>query len=391
MVTPSIETRHSVFPNGLARELGVGRGTTAQEAADMVSANWALLFRPLLKFMFEDNPHDCLVAQWPLELPGDKGYAYRVLAGPLQFMGFDAKSAQASARQDCLFKTFADALVPKLSPGVHHLRCYVGAFADGVQGDVFVDGEEWPECSALLRQLGDTFPAVTDENPMYTYKQHLLVRPEDLGAGQRRTADHFVRVHAAAIESKVSAAHRPLLETILRGLYETQRFLDHDQANAPLLASGIDELTLGRMASFLPSACARVVLGNAPRYSDTYVLRDIQTNQAVERRYDQTPVFMAALEIAQSLWDAKLAIVQVYEIGLTSAELNSVLKAGIKKEQLNTLSLTCTIHSTGEPVEGRPLDEVFAGMERLNPAAKSALKAAVPVQQRAKRPWWRFW
>lgn len=185
VIMPAIVATHGLLPHGFARELGVGIDKTIEQAANNVVANWMLLFFPLMEFLFEDSSHDCTVHEEPIDLPSDP-QPYRLVGSPVWSMGFEQFGQPEGMSQSLLWNAFSGALLPTLSPGVHHIRCYVAAMPDGCNADVFVDGTEWPEGGKRLRELARTFPAPDVANPIRSLKQHLLVRPSDLETGARR-------------------------------------------------------------------------------------------------------------------------------------------------------------------------------------------------------------
>src|SRR5258708_6439211 len=81
VLLPAVVARHRLRPKGFARELAVGIGKTPENAANAIAAAWGLLFFPLLKFMFDEHPHDCTVHDEPILLPIAVDQAYRLVAG----------------------------------------------------------------------------------------------------------------------------------------------------------------------------------------------------------------------------------------------------------------------------------------------------------------------
>lgn len=386
-IFPEIVALHRYLPGGFARELGVGLATTLEDAAGRVSANWMLLFFPLMKFMFDAQPHDCLVFDQPIHLPAAPADAgFKLFAGPVQTVGFENTAAPEGVRQTLLWDAFRDALLPGLRPGVHHIRCYAGRMPDGPRADVFLDGQEWAEGSRRLQQLAQTFlPAPDERNPMFALKQHLLIRPSNLeSAFDWEWADRTA-AWAASVKDQIDPAHRAHVEAILDGLFAMARYRDEAASERALIARGIPALVAGQLTAFLPSAAARVLLAGKVGFSETYFWRNVTTNRAVERRYDQTPLFTAAVAIFHALYTSRVAAVEVSQVGYTSAEMNGVAKVMEKGGKIEKLRFSTMIHSTHEPVDGEDLDQLMAAKA---PPATSAQPA--PPAAPAK-PRWRFW
>ncbi|MEN6625045.1 MAG: DUF6348 family protein [Candidatus Sumerlaeia bacterium] len=373
-LTPTITACHPRLPKGFARELAVGLGETEQDAIGSIAFYWMLLFFPTLKFLFDEHPHDCAVVEAPVALARDDSQPYRLIAGPVQMVGFgDGKQQPEQLSQTLLWNSFSDLLLPALSPGVHHVRCYAGSYGEEVSADVFVDGEEWPEGGERLARLAGDFPAPDDENPVHSLKQHLLVRPEDLGAGADRELKAQVAEWAAAVEDGIDASRRQLLPDVLRALFVMARHGADEQAEQEIVRQGTPPAAAAALLTFIPSAAARVILPKTIRFSETYYWANYETRRAAERRYDQTPLFMAALETCSLLAGRQLAGHEITAAASTSAEVGSVLEAAEKELKIDGFRFTSIIHQTTEPVDGEDLDQLMA---QFSPP---------------KKPWWKFW
>ena len=153
-VFPTIITSHPLLPRGWAPELGVGYGATLEEAVNHVSASWMLLFFPPLKFLFEDQPHDCMVLVREVVVPQASEEGYTLVAGPVQIVGFESQSSNEALGQTRFWECFEDLLIPKLRHGIQHMRCFTGRTLDGgIAGDVYLNGAEWKEGSARVARI----------------------------------------------------------------------------------------------------------------------------------------------------------------------------------------------------------------------------------------------
>lgn len=382
LLMPSITVTHRYLPKGFVRELSAGLGETEQEAVNSIAFFWMLLFFPVLKFLFDEQPHDCTVCDAPITLARDKSQPYKLIAGPLQMVGFEGENKPEQISQTMLWNAFSDLLLPKLPPGVHHVRCYVASSPDGLKGDVFVDGEEWPEGCERLMRLARDFPSPDNENPVYALKQHLLIRPEDLAAGTEREQETQVADWAAAIGDRIGANHRELAAHVLQAMFLMGRCRNGQDVEQLLVRHGVPENTAAELICFLPSATARIFLKDQVRvqFSDTYYLANLKTRRAVERRYDQTPVFMAALEICDLLRGQKLADHEINVLASGSSEVNTVFQAMEHHQNLEGAKFSAIVHPTSQPVDGEDLDRILAQYNK--PATTRA---------KSKTPWWKFW
>jgi hypothetical protein len=384
-IFPAIEFLHRVMPLGVARELSAGLSSTLEQAADEVAASWCLLFFPLMKFLFEEKPHDCLVASEPIAPPLDADHGYTLLAGPVQTRGFgDDPSAAGHIGQTLMWERFASELLPTLSAGVHHVRCFAGRWADQLQADIFVDGMAWETGSERLRELAMTFPPTNDARPLYSMKQHLIVRPDDLEGGIERATQKQIAEWTAAVANRIQPEHRGLLEYVLRGILVQSRYGDEAEHERRLLDAGVPREIAGRLVAFLPSAAARVVLGEKVTFSDSYHWRNATTGRAVLRRYAETPVFQAAVATFTALADAGLAGRELGAVTSTSAEFHGYEQAMARGVKQETLRFTDMIHHTDEPVEGEPLNP--SRVSRRAPQEVSPAAAAA-----GRKPWWKLW
>lgn len=383
---PAIVVFHRHLPGGWARELAVGMGATTADAVDAISASWMLLFFAPLKFLFDPHPHDCTVHEQPLDLPQFPGAAYRLLAGPLQMVGFGEAGQVKDVSQSVLWNAVADLLQPRLGRGVHHVRCYVGKFGGKVSADVFVDGEEWPDGSSRLRELAATFPEPDDAHPIYALKQHLFVRPEDLQAEAAAAQSEQVAGWQAAIGDQIEPTHRELAPHVLRGVHVFARagWADEDERERTLIERGTRPDVAAALVAFLPSAAARLVLDGQVEFSPTYHWKNRRTGRAVERHYDQTPAFTAALHILRLLKQHGFADA-VEAVASGSAEMNGARQALAQQGKLTGARFTAMIHHTDEDVDG----EVLAPPTTPAPRDRPPDAPSRPIA-RAK-PWWKFW
>ena len=96
-----------------------------------------------------------------------------------------------------------------------------------------------------------------------------------------------------------------------------------------------------------------MVLKGQIGFCDTYFWVNSKTDLAVERRYDQTPVFMAALEVCSMLHASGLAGDEISDVASTSAEMNLVRQIVAQGAKLDKARLKEMFHHTPEPVEGK--------------------------------------
>lgn len=390
-ILPTITARHPSLPGGFARELGVGFGKTMTDAIDAVSANWLLLFFPLMKFMFEDEPHDCLVFDQPIVLPNAPADAgFRLFAGPVQTVGFENAGNLAHIGQTMLWEAFRDALESQLRPGVHHIRCYAGRSPQGISADMFLDGIEWPDGSQRLRDFAQKqLPEPDGQRFMSAVKQHLLIRPADLAAAVAWERADRIAKWAVAARDRIDPVHLPQFEPVLNGLFAMARYFSEEDSERALIAQGMPATLASDLTTFLPSAAARIVLDGKVQFSETYFWRSAQTNRAIERRYDQTPLFTAAAAIFKALYTAEGAGGEIFRVGSGSAEMNLFVQGMQKGTTLQRIA--AMIHSTNEPVDGDDVEQLMAARIPSKPAAPLASPASPAPAPISGRPKWKFW
>ena len=381
MVQGSLVACHPYLPGGFVRELLVGVGSDLNDAVGRGILGWCLLVLPTLKFIFEDDPHDCLVNVEDILLPNASQAECRLIEGPVQPMGF-SDPGPTEAIQSRLVNTFRDQLLPALGDGVHHLRCFACKTAEGASADVFLNGTEWAEGSKRLQEHASGFPEPDEANPIYSLKQHLLVRPVDLPAGlseeMRRQLDQWQKAVAAPAESSV----REALPAVLRATYLIGRrhaFSEREYEDV-LKADGMSATLADQLAAFLPSAAAWVLMKGKVRFCEEYLWTNSLTNRAVRRRYDQTPVFMAALHAYAELARQGMASQEISTVARTSAEMNGISQALAKGTNLDGARITLMIVHTREPVDGEDLN-VLLGRSR----------SVAQPPRKAGKLWWKFW
>ena len=255
---------------------------------------------------------------------------------------------------------FRDLVIPDLSRGVHHVRCYVGRFADGVRADVFVNGEECKEASSRLAQLAEEFPEPDERHPIMAMKQHLLLRPADLEADFREEMEETVAAWRTVVGDRVEGADETMVGYVLRGLFVMSRDWGGER-EAALVREGVPRDVAARLISFMESAAARVVLGDRVEYSPTYYWANHRTRRAVERRYDQTAEFMAALRVMRALREAGVAQKEIGAVASGSAEVGLVEQAIAQTGKFTGGKIAAMMHGTNEAVEGEDLEVAMRG------------------------------
>lgn len=378
-IMTEVFARHRLLPKGYARELAVGLARSHEDAAGTIAAGWLLLFLPPLKFLFEEHPHDCFVHEEPVDIPHALGLGYRLLAGPVQSTGFDADDGGANpvVRQTVFWDALRDVVTPHIGHGVHHVRCYTCRTLEGVEADVFLDAEEWPEGSDRLRRIAEAFPAPTDVAPIYALKQHLIIRPDDLEDGLEREQAERARVWSEALRPYLKGRHAGELPQVLRALFVMSRRGSPESHEGALLRAGVPAMVASRLVTFLPSAAVRASMGGRVKFPDTYLWTNHEAQLAVERRYDETGIFTAADEILSSLRRAGLAEHEILAVAGTSAEMRVILQAMEKGAKPESLRLTMTIHQTDEHVDGEDLNAIVGRMTGRT--------------EEPRKPWWKFW
>jgi hypothetical protein len=291
-----------------------------------------------------------------------------------------------------LWEAFRDVLHSQLRPGVHHIRCYGGRSPQGISADVFLDGIEWPEGSQHLRDFAQRLlPEPDGQRFMSAVKQHLLIRPADLAAAVAWERADRTAAWATAAHARIDQVHLPQLELVLHGLFVMARHFSEEDSERALIGQGVPETLARQLTAFLPSAAARIVLEGKAQFSETYFWRNAQTNRAVERRYDQTPLFTAAVAVFKALYSAEEAGNEIYRIGSSSAEFNAVVQAMQKGEKLEKSRFTSMIHTTSEPVDGDDIEQLMAAKIPSKPAVPSAPPALPAPAPTSRRPKWKFW
>jgi len=265
---------------------------------------------------------------------------------------------------------------------VHHLRFFTGRTGQGVSGDVFLDGSMWEEGSERVRELAKTLPEPTSEQPMVTLKQHLFLRTKDIAASVHRAEQEKLQIWGETLAPRIDPKHKPLVDAVMTGLRVMSQPGTHEQHEQELNQRGVEAETAGRLINFLESAAARVCLEDRIGFCDTYFLVNNKTEQAVERRYDQTPVYMAAVQMCTILRSAGLAEDEIDAVASSSAEWNVLKQVMQKGTKPDGGKLTEMIHYTSEPVEGEKLSVLRSHGEVPPPEKKT------PPE---KKPWWRFW
>ena len=313
-------------------------------------------------------------------MPGAADEGYRIVAGPVQTNGIDGSAGHIG--QTKLWDAVSDLLLPKIRHGVHHLRFFTGRTGQGVSGDVFLDGSMWEEGSERVRELAKTLPEPTSEQPMVTLKQHLFLRTKDIAASVHRAEQEKLQIWGETLAPRIDPKHKPLVDAVMTGLRVMSQPGTHEQHEQELIQRGVEAETAGRLINFLESAAARVCLEDRIGFCDTYFLVNNKTEQAVERRYDQTPVYMAAVQVCTILRSAGLAEDEIEAVASSSAEWNVLKQVMQKGTKPDGGKLTEMIHYTSEPVEGEKLSVLRSHGEVPPPEKKT------PPE---KKPWWRFW
>jgi hypothetical protein len=397
IIMPTIVASHPLLPHGFARELGVGLSDGLEQAANNVAANWMLLFFPLLKFLFEDDAHDCTVHEEPVDLPADR-QPYRLVASAVWAVGFEKEGPGAHVSQSLLWNAFSDLLLPRLSPGVHHIRCFAAAMPDGRKADVFVDGAQWAEGTERLRELAQRLPTPDAASPIRSLKQQLLVRPSDLETGARREQEWCVARWTRALDRKIGPGSGEHLTSVLLALFTLPRCCSEEQQWQSLLGKGLAEPAVEELISFLQSAAARVLLDGKAQFSDTYYLVNQRTRLAVERRYDQTSIFTTGLEAFGTLMRQGLATEEIQTLAQWSAEMSGVRQAIAKTGNFTGGRFTQMIHSTRAPIAGVDLDTLLSKPKPPQPPPRpQALRRPPPPvrsnasSKAAGKPWWKIW
>lgn len=372
-----IMTFHPLLPRGMAQELSVGWASTEQEAIEKMTASWMLVFFPGLKFLFDEKPHDCTVIQEPVALQNAAGKEYRLILGPLQHMNFGEEPATEPKdfHQRLAWNALADLITRKAGPGVNHLRFYVARTQAGIDGDVFLNGVNWPAGSELLRRQAEGFPAIVHPSAGYGLKQHVFIKPVDTAQGVHDRAEHLIGKWVGALNRHPELTSNPMTGRLLLALDTMATLGSEEEYEAALQNHGVPAEQAQRIVTFLPCAAIRLHYPDV-KYADTYFWTNDQTEMAEVRHYKETSEFVLAMDILQALHKENLAIDETAWVATISAENNGINDARKQGVDLSTLSFKYMIHMTSEPVEGEPLK----GLIKL-------ANAHAPTD----KPWWKLW
>lgn len=390
------------LPSGFARELLVGMGTTTEKAIGQATANWMLLFFSALKFVFDDQAHDCTVNLTGIQIPNACQQDYRLIEGPVQMMGFGETHPEGMS-QSRLWDCFSDLLLPKVTAGIKHIRCYACKTADWLDADVFVNGEKWAEGSGRLLNLAQSFPTPDQANPIYSLKQHLFLCPGNLGASLAQEKDVFVAEWAKVVAGKSEQGETPLLPHVLHGLFALGRHVGQSEAEseAILVQQGMPSDIAVKVVTFLPSAATWALMAGKVKFAESYLWTNSLTRQCVQKRYDQTPLFVAALHTFSAMCNLPNPPVELWEVANTSAEMNAISQAARSGAKLEEARFTEMIVFTSEPIEGQDIDLLVKKppVKSVSPRSSGPGKPlatvtkppAKPASQPAKKAWWKFW
>ena len=392
MISTEIQTYHPSLPGGMIRELSVGWGDSHAAAVKDVASGWDLLVFPLLMFHFETDPHSCFVQEIPLELPRDPGHPYRLFASGVFGRGF-AKDEVPS--QSLLWERLSELALPVLDAGVHHLRCFAGRFGDQISADVYLDGVPWAAGSERLTELATTFPLPTESNPIYSLKQHVLIRPADLPTGLQRSEMRQIEQWTVAVTDLIPAEQRELISDVLTGIYVIGRSAYRDESlwELDLQRRGMTTARISECMAFLQSAAARLFLKDKDKvtYATSYYWTNGRTRRAVRRRYDDTPFFTAAVHVMAALQNAKLAENELWTIASSSAEINGYNQAAANGSKVD-LKFTYMVHHTTEDIDGEDLEtQIVRDYPPKPKPAHTVMSMVEPLPLSPKRPWWKFW
>jgi hypothetical protein len=382
LILPSIMALHPYFPNGCARELAVGVGVTLDKAVQSIVSNWLLLFFPLLKFVFDENPHDCTVNERDIQGPSDGQSQYRLIEGPVSMVGFDV-SIPTQMSQSKIWDSFSDLLLADLKYGVHHIRCYVCRMQDRIDADIFVDGVEWREGSERLRELAGGFPVADAKHPIYSLKQHILLLPSDLALNYELERKGLLAKWSAVLDNQLSGNDRELLPHVLRGMFVLSHHLGLSELECEklLFSEGMSREIAAKIVTFLPSAAARVLMKGKVEFPEDYRWTNYHTRQFVVQRYDQTPVFMASMHAFELLHQHGLAGPEIRSVADYSVEMKGIAK----------------VRQQGGKLEGGKLFTSMTVMtEEQIPATPTPVPPLSPEQSKPevrqrRKPWWKLW
>jgi hypothetical protein len=379
-LTATILLIHPSFPRGAIQELAVGWGKTKEEAVDAITTSWMLTFLPGVKFLLEEKPHDCSVTEEDVSLQNVPAESYRLILGPLQHAVYGQEPAHEPEgfHQRLLWNAVSSLLLKELGPGVSHVRIFAGRIKHDVEGDVFMNGVKWQEATVALQRAIAGFPIAGAPSVGYGLKQHLFIRPVDLarGAQQRKAFTHEKWMKALA--ARPDLVNNATTTAVLRTLNVMSGIGTEAQYEAALVDEGMSRELAQRLVTFVPSAAIRTIYPDL-QYAQTYFWTNDRTDLAVEKRYDQTPEFLIALETFKTLCAQGTAADEVAGAAAVSAELGSINQARAKEIDLSTLSFKYMIHMTSEPVEGNPLTGLLKEIENNDTTGAG------------KRPWWKFW
>lgn len=395
-INPTIIAWHDQFPGGFIRELGVGYGKTVEDAADHVAAMWMLLVFRVIQQVLGGRPHDCLVHEVPLAIPNAE-QPYSLIASPLQMHGFGEAGRAEHMSQTWLWETIACELASQLGPGLHHIRCFTGRASEWTSADVFVDGVESAAASQRLKELAGSFPQPNRNQPLYALKQHLLICPQNLEQGARESEARKIAAWTASLAGRLTPATQQVLPELLVAVAVMARPVPSEAHEQMLVDRGSSPSRAATLVSFLQSAAARVVLAGKVGFPDTYCLANHHTRRGTIRRYDQTPVFVAGLEVLTRLKELNLAATEIEGVANPSAEMNGVrqvlAEAGDDFELTpERFSFAQMIHGSMEEFDGEDLDVLLERMSQSRKPSKARPSVEIPNLEKArKKPWWKFW
>lgn len=372
-ISNEIVATHPKFPNRVMTELGVGIKKTVAAAANDIADTWMQLVFAPLKFLFDEDPHDCLVGQKLIETFGDGARRYQVIGGPARRSGL--RDWRPDETEGPLMWTAIQDLIPNILRGkIRHLRCFTGKGPTGPSGEVFLDGKVWPDGTRRIVQLAERFPSADKENPIRSIRQHFLIVPEDIESEPVHDVDEQVAEWRLLAQDQIAGIDRELVQPVLTGLFFLSRFGSEGLKRTILVMNGIDEQMAEDLVSFLPSAATRILCRNDVEFSDDYILCGIHTGQAHLGKFSETPVHPTATRLFEVL----------KERGAASEEIQTVAEMSPEYEGVKTLhdaqapEFLYSVMYTRREVRGEP-PEVLA--QRIS---------GRDSQQSKKKPWWKF-
>jgi hypothetical protein len=196
---------------------------------------------------------------------------------------------------------------------------------------------------------------------------------------------HQIERWREAVCGRLSERTEQLLSDVLRGIYALGRAHLEADEDTLLKQRGIDEPRSSELVLFLPSAAARVMLRDKMEFTDSYLLANPQAQRGRICRYENTPVFLAAVEVMRHLHEAQVARDYLEPLLEQSAEKKTY--DGLLEKGAQRIRMSRVAHMTRLPIEdGEPLDELLKKLAPA-PAAPHAPLACRP----AKKPWWKLW